>query len=72
MTLTVEYVDDVVEIFADREGLDSLIQTLQRLRERGGHDHLMTPSWAGHELTEVKYDPASTLINHLRITIVEK
>ncbi len=72
MTLTVEYADEVVELFADRDGLDVLIRALQRLRERGGHDHLMTPSWAGQELTETKQDPASKLIHHLRITVVSK
>jgi hypothetical protein len=48
----------------------ALIRTLERLRQGGGHDHLMTRSWAGNELTEQKHDLASTLINHLRITVV--
>jgi hypothetical protein len=57
MTLTVEYADEVVEVFADKDGIDVLIGSLLPLKERGGHDHLMTPSWAGQELTETKQDP---------------
>ncbi len=71
MLLTVEYDNKgAVEIYFDREGLAFLIEKLSRLREHGGHDHLMTPSWAGYELTEEKQNPENDLINHLCITLM--
>jgi hypothetical protein len=70
MQFTVELTPDhdVVEVHCDREGLDLLIRSLERLRD-GGHDHLMTPAWAGWELTETKHGPSNELINHLMIRV---
>jgi hypothetical protein len=71
--LTVELKDALnltrceVEIFCDKEGLELLFKNLENLRLRGGHVHLMTPSWSGKELTEEKQRPSNTLINHLCI-----
>lgn len=74
MMLTVELKqqkDNLVEevaICCDQEGLDFLINELQELSGKKGHSHLMTPSWAGSELTEVKQGgDAYHLVNHLRI-----
>jgi hypothetical protein len=54
-----------VEIFFDEDGLKTLRRSLDLLSSRGGHDHLMTPSWAGTELTEEKQGENTALINHL-------
>lgn len=52
----------------DDEGLEFLIEKLIRLRGKRDHEHLMTPSWAGNELTEVKQGSAEYgLVNHLRL-----
>jgi hypothetical protein len=52
----------------DDEGLEFLIEKLIRLRGNRDHEHLMTPSWAGNELTEVKQGSAEYgLVNHLRL-----
>ena len=52
----------------DDEGLEFLIEKLTRLRGKRDHEHLMTPSWAGNELTEVKQGSAEyELVNHLRL-----
>ena len=62
-------IDEVVICF-DEEGLELLEYKLKLLRQGKGpdHEHLMTPSWAGNELTEEKQgDSRSILINHLRI-----
>ncbi len=59
-----------VEIFCDREGLDLLLRKLSVLKERGGHVHLMSPSWAGNELTEEKQGESTVLINHLRVMLI--
>lgn len=71
MLLTVEYneKEGVVEIYSDREGLDLLIARLSSLRNHGGHDHLMTPSWAGTELTGARQGAENELINHLCIVL---
>jgi hypothetical protein len=58
-----------VEIFCDPEGLDSLINTLERLRKHRGHEHLMTPAWVGHALTEDRQRAGNELVHHLRITL---
>ena len=60
---------DVVEIHANKEGLAQLIEMLQRVLQHGGHDHLMTPSWGGWELSEEKQGEDSTLINHVKIIL---
>ena len=57
-----------VAICFDKEGIDLLIRKLEKLRDSPGHTHLMTPSWAGNDLTEIvvggdKYE----LINSLRL-----
>ncbi len=69
MLLTVEYNSKgFVEIFMDEEGRESQIRYFSRLNaERSGsdHDHLMTPSWAGVELTEELQDPNNELINQV-------
>ena len=68
MRLTVENdKEGKVEIYMDVEGLDLLIDRLKKLRRHseGDHDHLMTPSWAGWELTEDKQGVDNELINHL-------
>jgi hypothetical protein len=52
----------------DEEGLDALIKTLTKLRGKQDHVHLMTPSWAGKELTEIKQGGVEyELVNHLRL-----
>jgi len=72
MLLTVEYNDDVLEMFCDEQGIDLLIEKLNVLKKQGGHDHLMTPSWAGNELTEERQNLKSKLVNQLNIFLVNK
>ena len=71
MLLTVEYNQDAedIEIYCDKEGLDLLMKKLHVLTNKGGHVHLMTPSWAGNELTEENQGSNTILINHLRIMV---
>jgi CYTH domain-containing protein len=68
--LTFEYsLDQQLEIYCDQEGLATLLRELGILKERGGHAHLMTPSWAGHELTEDKQGENTELIHHVLIRL---
>ncbi|URA10251.1 Imm32 family immunity protein [Thermospira aquatica] len=71
MVLTVELnrKDESIEIYCDKEGIKLLKKQLDILEKNGGHVHLMTPSWGGHELTEEKQDENNELINHLRIVL---
>lgn len=60
-----------VALCFDREGLDLLIRKLEWLRSRVDHLHLMTPSWAGNELTEnIVGGDRYQLINSLRLVRV--
>ncbi len=74
MLLTVEIKDAQktneaeAAICFDDEGLEFLISKLIRLRGKREHEHLMTPAWAGAELTENKQGGDEyELINHLRL-----
>jgi hypothetical protein len=74
MLLTVELKDGrdtskaEAAICFDDEGLEFLIKKLLRLRDKKDHMHLMTPSWAGDELTEKKQGSEEyQLINHLQL-----
>jgi hypothetical protein len=58
-----------VEIYLDREGLSLLIKKLKMLESEGGHVHLMTPAWAGNELSEKLIGKGNTLVNHLCIML---
>lgn len=75
MILTVEKEkskDGEIAITFDEEGLDYLILKLKRLKGRKDHDHLMTPSWAGYELTEEKQGGNKyELVNQLRLVNLE-
>lgn len=68
--LTVEYNQEreAVELYCDVEGLDRLLRKLTWLKERGGHLHFRTPTWAGDELTEELQGAGNRLINHLVIS----
>jgi hypothetical protein len=70
MLLTVEYdPKGVIEVHCDEEGLNLIIERLATLRQRGGHEHLMTPAWGGNELTEEKQSAEKELVNHLKIIL---
>ena len=64
---------DELEIHCDQEGLDVLLRTLHRLADSKSslprHDHLMTPGWAGNELTEEKQGEQNTLLNKVTVRL---
>lgn len=62
-------VDQEIEIYFDEEGLDLLIKKLQMLKKQKSpaHDHLMTPSWAGIELTENIQGKGNSIINKVSL-----
>ncbi len=59
----------VLHIHLNPEGAQEMIEIFQRLLRSGlnEHDHLMTPSWGGTELTEDKQDDATTLVNQVNV-----
>ena len=58
-----------IDIHLNDEGLTDLLEILKNLQSsnKSTHEHLMTPSWAGTELTENKMDKLSLLINKVTI-----
>lgn len=59
---------DEVAISFDEEGLELLLERISSLKGKKDHLHMMTPSWAGDELTEeCQGGEKFTLVNHLRI-----
>lgn len=59
-------------VHADAAGLDHLIRSLSHIRRKLGegvcdHDHLMTDSWGGGELTERTLDEDAETIHHVKI-----
>ncbi len=59
-----------VELYIDKEGLSDLIRQLSFLQQKGDHSHFMTPAWGGSELSAQGQGGDTTIINHLRITLV--
>jgi hypothetical protein len=59
-----------VEMFCDPDGLAELLKQLGHLKAGSSHVHLMTPAWAGNELGEKTFGAGTTIINHLRITML--
>lgn len=57
-----------VEIFLDEAGLRVLLAQLRHLESGSSHVHLMTPAWAGNELTEKAQGEGTVLVHHLRVT----
>lgn len=75
MTLTVEITRDAdpeVAIAFNAEGLELLIRKLTSLRDRIDHLHLMTPAWAGDDLSEDgRAGPDYSLVHSLRLVRLE-
>ena len=67
--LTFEIVDaSEIEIHGDAEGLRALANRISQLLERKlDHDHLMTPSWGGAELSEERQNRKAELVNMVTI-----
>lgn len=71
MKLTVELErgsNPEVALCFDAEGLNLLLEKLEYLKSHVDHLHLMTPSWAGEELTEEKFGGEDyELVDSLRL-----
>lgn len=76
MKLTVELEkgdNPEVAICFDGEGLELLMSKLEWLRKRVDHIHLMTPAWAGRELTQEKFGGDKyDIVNSLRLVSLPK
>lgn len=60
---------DELEIHGSESGISELISILNRVVETKGHEHLMTPSWGGTELSEERQGGKSVLINKVTIRV---
>lgn len=60
-----------IEIHGDEAGLRFLIDAITKVIENRTHDHLMTPSWAGYELSENTQGVDNSLINKVTINLLK-
>lgn len=70
MKLTFEWSEEHerLEIHASKEGLRKLSEIANALlKGTDNHIHLMTPSWGGSGLSEVKEGTGNSIINHVAI-----
>lgn len=70
--LIVEFSNEREEVIIsfDALGANKLIDAVKKLvdsRNDLDHDHLMTPSWGGHELDEMPFTSGAALVHHLRL-----
>lgn len=69
--LTFEYDEPgSLEVTFDAAGRDDLLRMIQHLVP-GDHEHLSTPSWGGHQLTEAFPNPDLTPIHQATFAWVE-
>ncbi len=52
-----------LHIHGDASGLRELVRALERVITTREHDHLMTPSWGGAELTEQPQGQGTRLVH---------
>lgn len=62
--------DQTLKIHGDEKGLRNLCEMLDKLIKNTNdgcfnHDHLMTPQWAGYELSEA--NKGGAIINHVKV-----
>lgn len=71
--LTFELSSDNLQlmVFGNKEGLESLINSIEKVIKYNDHDHLMTPSWAGYELSEEPQGENTQIMNKVTITIIK-
>lgn len=68
---TIEANDNIVEIHLNDEGVEFLMNRLNKLKKNSEneHEHLMTPDWGGNEITNIKQnlDEKIKLMHHLKL-----
>jgi hypothetical protein len=69
LTFELTKAGDELDVHFDDEGLALLKGILENVQQKRAHEHLMTPSWGGSELTEDKQGPDSTLLNKVTLHI---
>jgi len=60
-----------IEITLDQEGIEFLVSSLLKLRDASGtrHNHFMTASWGGWELSEKPFHSGGALVQHVCVTV---
>jgi hypothetical protein len=54
---------DEIDIHGNQQGLSELLEIIGNVIKSRQHDHLMTKSWGGDELSDERQDETATLIN---------
>ena len=58
---------DELNIHCDDAGLENLRSIISQIKGKVSHEHLMTPSWGGNELSEDPQSEDSHLLNKVTI-----
>lgn len=58
-----------LDIHGNADGLSVLQNAISRAIEQNSHEHLMSPSWAGDELTEEPQGQGTTVLKKVTIHI---
>jgi hypothetical protein len=66
ITVEIDDRNEHIQVCCDKEGVELLKRILEHVTKTG-HEHLMTPSWAGNELSEQVQGKGNRLINHMTI-----
>jgi len=67
LTFEISKDGDELNVHCDDIGLEKLLLVLSRLKGNAQHEHLMTPSWGGNELSEELQSEDSQLLNKVTI-----
>jgi hypothetical protein len=72
LSITTDVEGQQVFVHVDAAGLDHLIRSLTRLRQKlekgvSDHDHMMTDAWAGEELSTPRVAEGARGVQHIKI-----
>ncbi|MBK7946817.1 MAG: immunity protein 32 [Flavobacteriales bacterium] len=70
LTVELNKKGEAVEIFFDEAGAELLKRYIDDALKHRDHYHLMTPEWAGSELSSDRQGLENELIHHLRVACI--
>ena len=69
LTFEVKEGCDEIEIHGDEAGLLYLVELISKVIKYRQHDHWMTPSWGGDELSEEQQNDENRIVNKVTLHI---
>jgi len=67
LTFEINEKQESIEIHANAQGINALIEQLKKTIQTSDHQHLMTKDWGGEELSSEKQGLSNHLIHHVKI-----